>query len=173
MLCIMPAALLEVHRVQASVTELDTNPHPEKTVIYARVSNGDRRTDLDKQGERLVHYCQARGYQIHRVYQEIGSGINDNRRQFKSMLSDDSITRIVVEHKDRLTRFGFNTVQILLQQRGCDIEVVNLADDGKEDLLEDLTAIIYSFCTRLYNQRRAKRKTEHITEALYNDDATG
>ncbi len=55
----------------------------------------------------------------------------------------------------------------------CDIKVVNLADDGKEDLLEDLTAIIYSFCARLYGQRRAKTKTEHITAALYNDDAIG
>jgi len=90
------------------------------------------------------------------------------------MLNDATITRIVVEHKDRLTRFGFNDIELLLTQRGCIIEVVNLADDGKEDLVEDLVSIIYSFCARLYGKRRAKRKTEVITKELdLTDDASG
>jgi predicted site-specific integrase-resolvase len=152
------------------ITEMDESPLPEKTVVYARVSSADGKDNLATQAERLVRYCEANGYQIHAVYKEIGSGINDRRRQLVRMLSDDTITRIVVEHKDRLTRFGFNSMELLLQQRGCQIEVVNLADEGKEDLVEDLVSIIYSFCARLYGQRRAKRKTEAMTRELERDD---
>lgn len=148
------------------ITELDASPLAEKTVIYARVSSAQNKKNLATQAERLVRYCEANGYQIHDIYQEIGSGLNDNRRQLTKMLDDATITRIVVEHKDRLTRFGFNYLDLLLKQRGCNIEVVNLAHDGKEDLVEDLVAIIYSFCARLYGKRRAKRKTEAIREEL-------
>ena len=64
------------------------------------------------------------------------------------------------------TRFGFRYIETLLEQQGCRVEVVNLADDGKEDLLEDWVSIIYSFCARLYGLRRAKRKTERIVKQL-------
>jgi putative resolvase len=81
-------------------------------------------------------------------------------------LEDQSIGLIVVEHKDRLTRFGFRHLDTLLKNQGRAIEVVNQAENGTEDLLGDLTAIIYSFCARLYGQRRAKRKTEAIVREL-------
>ena len=77
---------------------------------------------------------------------------------------------IVVEHKDRLTRFGFCYIETLLEQQGRRVEVVNLADNGREDLLDDLVAIIYSFCARLYGRRRAKRKTEQIIKELEASD---
>lgn len=77
-----------------------------------------------------------------------------------------SITHIIVEHKDRATRFGFRYIETLLAQQGRTIEVVNQAENGKEDLLTDLVAIVYSFAARLYGQRRAKRKTEAIVKEL-------
>ena len=101
---------------------------------------------------------------------EIGSGINDNRPQLTKLLKNNAITIIVVEHQERLTRFGFNYIDILLQGQGRRIEVVNKsqearrADEEKEDLRNDLVSIIYSFGARLYGQRRAKRKTEEITQ---------
>jgi predicted site-specific integrase-resolvase len=73
---------------------------------------------------------------------------------------------IVVEHKDRFTRFGFTGYKTLLNADGRDIEVVNEAENGKEDLLQDLVSIITSFCARLYGQRRCKRKTEKIIQEL-------
>jgi predicted site-specific integrase-resolvase len=71
-----------------------------------------------------------------------------------------------VEHKDRFTRFGFTGYKTLLNADGRDIQVVNEADNGKEDLLQDLVSIITSFCARLYGQRRCKRKTEKIIQEL-------
>lgn len=148
------------------VTEEDDEVKPRKVVIYARVSSSENRPNLHSQADRLASYCAAKGYQISKVVKEVGSGVNDNRNQLQKILADTSITVIVVEHKDRLTRFGFNYIETLLEGQGRRIEVINMAENGKEDMLEDLVAIIYSFCARLYGQRRGKRKTEAITKEI-------
>jgi predicted site-specific integrase-resolvase len=144
--------------------------------IYARASLAETKSDLDSQAERLSAYCAARGYPVSQVVKEVGSGIDDARPKLLSLLADQGTSLIVVEDKDRLTRFGFRYLDTLLKTQGRAIEVVNQAEDGTEDLLADLTAIVYSFCARLYGQRRAKRKTEVIVrelEAKGNGDATG
>ena len=138
----------------------------DKPSSIQKVSSHENRKNLDSQAERLVNYCSAKGWQIHEVVKEVGSGINDNRKKLLKLIMDESITVIVVEHKDCLTRFGFNYIESLMSVSGRKIEVVNLANEGKEDLLTDLVSIIYSFCAKLYGQRRAKRKTEKITEEL-------
>ena len=142
----------------------------EKVAIYARVSAAENRPKLDSQAERLVAYCAARGYQVSQIVKEVGSGVNDSRPKLLKVLSDPQVGVIVVEHKDRLTRFGFRYIETLLALQGRRIEVVNLAENGREDLLSDLTAIIYSFCVRLYGQGRAKRQTEKMTQALAEHD---
>ncbi len=139
---------------------------PTKVAVYTRVSSAENTSNLDSQAERLVAYCAARGYQVAKVVKEVGSGINDARPKFLALLEDQSIGLIVVEHKDRATRFGFRYLETLLKTQGRMIEVVNQAENSTEDLLADLTAIIYSFCARLYGQRRAKRKTEKIVQEL-------
>ena len=148
------------------VTEDDRANLPQKVAVYTRVSSHEMKGNLQRQADRLVDYCAAKGWQVSKVVKEIGSGINDNRQQFLKLLSDPTITIIVVEHKDRATRFGFNYLETLLAQQGRRIEVVNLAENDKEDLLQDLVSIIYSFSARLYGKRRAKRKTEKITKEL-------
>jgi putative resolvase len=152
-------------------TILVTEEEPEKpaspkVAIYARVCSAENKSNLESQAERLLAYCVARGYQVAKVVKEIGSGINDSRPKFLALLADQGIGTIVIEHKDRGTRFGFRYIETLLRVQGRSIEVVNQAENSTEDLLADLTAIIYSFCARLYGQRRAKRKTEKIVQEL-------
>jgi putative resolvase len=144
-----------------------------KVAIYTRVSSAENKSNLESQVDRLVSYCAARGYQVGKVVKEVGSGINDSRPKFLALLEDQSIGTIVVEHKDRATRFGFRYLETLLKTQGRTLEVVNQAENSTEDLLADLTAIIYSFCARLYGQRRAKRKTEKIVQELEAQDAIG
>lgn len=149
---------------------------PRCVAIYARVSSTENKRNLDRQAEQLAAYCAARGYQVTKVVKEVGSGIDDARPKLLALLADAGISLIVVEHKDRLTRFGFRYLDTLLANQGRAIEVVNQAENGTEDLLADLTAIVYSICARLYGQRRAKRKTETIIrelEAKEQSDATG
>jgi predicted site-specific integrase-resolvase len=141
-------------------------PDLSKVAVYTRVSSSENKSNLDSQAERLVAYCTVRGYQVSKVVKEIGSGVNDNRPKFLALLADPSIGRIVIEHKDRGTRFGFRSIETLLKTYGREVEVVNQAENGTEDLLADLTSSIYSFCARLYGQRRAKRKTEQIVQKL-------
>ena len=138
----------------------------EMWAVYTRVSANENRPNLDSQADRLVAYCTAKGKRVHKVVKEIGSGVNDARPKLLKLLADTSVTVIVVEHKDRLTRFGFKYIETLLATQNRRIEVVNLADNAIEDILADLTSIVYSFCARLYGQRRAKRKTEKIVTEL-------
>ena len=113
--------------------------------------------------------CEARGYQVSQVVKEIASGVNDSRPKLLGLLKDTSITLIVVEYRDRLTRFGFHYLETLLQAQGRMIEVVNVAENDKEDLIADMVAIVYSFTARLYGQRC---KTERIVQELEAIDAT-
>lgn len=150
----------------------------QRVAIYARVSSHEHQANLDRQAERLVSYCAAKGYQVSRVVKEIASGVNDSRPKLLALLEDQAITLIVVEHRDRLTRFGFRYLETLLRGQGRALEVVNQAENATEDLMADLTAILSSFTARLYGQRRAKRKTETIIRALEageseGNDATG
>jgi predicted site-specific integrase-resolvase len=112
---------------------------------------------------------------VHLVVKEVGSGVSDSRPKFLKLLADPTITHIIVEHNDCATRFGFRYIETLLAQQGRTIEVVNDAENGREDLLTDLVAIVYSFAARLYGQRRAKRKTEIVIKELTQggNDATG
>jgi predicted site-specific integrase-resolvase len=144
--------------------------------IYARVSSAENTSTLDSQAERLSASCVARGYQGAKVVKEVGSGINDARPKLLALLAEQGIGLIVVEHKDRLTRFGFRYLDPLLTAQGRTSEVVNQAENGTDDLLADLTAIVYSFCARLYGQRRAKRNTAVMVrevEAKGDADAPG
>jgi predicted site-specific integrase-resolvase len=151
--------------------EVPAAPAPQQVAIYARVSSAENKTNLDSldsQVERLRTYCAARGYQVAKVVKEVGSGITDSRPKLLALLEDQSMGLIVVEHTDRLTRFGFRYLDTLLKTQGRAIEVVNQdqAENGTEDLLADLTAIISSCCARLYGQQRAKRTTEAIVREL-------
>jgi len=143
----------------------------QQVAVYARVSAAENRPNLESQADRLVAYCAAKGYQVHQVVKEVGSGVNDSRPKFLKLLADPSLAVIVVEHKDRATRFGFRYIEVLLERQGRRVEVVNLAENGRDDLVADLVAIVYSFCARLYGQRRAKRKTETVVRELTGEDA--
>lgn len=135
-------------------------------IIYARVSSSENKSNLNSQAERLKQYAIARGYQIREIVKEVGSGINDNRPKLQRILREEKATRIIVEHKDRLTRFGYNYLSTLLLLLDCEIEVVNQTREDKADLMQDLVSIITSFCARYYGLRRSKRKTEKIIKEL-------
>jgi len=153
------------------VTELDKeSDSPQKVSVYARVSSNEMKENLERQANRLVDYCIAKGWQVAQVTKEIASGLNDGRPKLEKILADTSITIIVVEHRDCLTRFGFHYIETLLASQGRKIEVVNLAENSKDELMEDLVSIVYSFSARMYGQRRAKRKTEKIVEELKAQD---
>ena len=154
------------------VTELDQNnlrSESLETVIYARVSSNKQKDDLERQVQRIQDFCAARGWRVDKIVKEIASGVNDERPKLIKILTDPSVGRIIVEYKDRLTRIGYNYIDVLIRQRGVEVVVINLANTDNDDLLQDLASIIYSFCARLYGKRRAKQKADMIAKALEND----
>lgn len=134
--------------------------------IYARVSSSENKGNLKRQKERLEMYCAAKGYKIVKTVEEIGSGLNDNRKKLESLLTDVSVKKIVVEHSDRLCRFGINYITKLMQLQGREIEIIDQQDNDRDDLMQDFVSIITSFCARLYGLRRSKRRTEKIITEL-------
>lgn len=156
-------------------TIFDTEKPPNQkglTVVYARVSSSEqRKTNLETQAERLTQFAIANGWVVDKVIKEVGSGLNDERKKLTDLLhSDVKIARIIVEHQDRLTRFGFNYLQILADKMGFEIVVVNPTMTDDEDLMQDFASIVTSFCARLYSRGCAKRKAEKIIQSLREEE---
>ncbi|MFH1186295.1 MAG: IS607 family transposase [Chloroflexota bacterium] len=134
-----------------------------RCAIYARESSSENKAALASQMEGLRRYAQAKGWSVVQVVQEYGSGVNDQRKRLHRLLRSRDFDVLLVEHKDRLTRFGFAWFGALCPFR---IEVVNQAENDTHDLMEDLVAILTSFSARLYGQRRGRKKTQAAIQAL-------
>lgn len=149
------------------IDEPNLTSNEDYTIIYARVSSSENKSNLDTQSERLYNFCVANGWIVNEIVKECASGLNDERPKLSKIFKERKATRIVIEHKDRLTRFGFNYIKLLYPE--CDIVVVNPCED-KEDLFEDFVSLVTSFCARIYGKRRTKRRTEDIIKALEKSD---
>ena len=145
------------------VDEVSNTNKEEYTVVYARVNSSENKSNLNTQADRLVQYCVANGWTVNEIVKECASGLNDERPKLCKILKDKKATRLVIEHKDRLTRFGFNYIKTLFDT--CNIVIVNECEDN-QDLFEDFISLVTSFCVRIYGKRRTKRKTEQIINIL-------
>ncbi len=134
--------------------------------IYSRVSSNDRKKGLDTQIERLVNYANINGYKVSKSFKEVGSGFNDNRKQLSKILLDLDFDILMVEHKDRLTRVGFNYIEGLLSKLGKEIIVVNEVDTDEKDIVQDFISIITSYTSRIYGNRRKNRKSLDFVDEL-------
>jgi len=138
----------------------------EYVICYARVSSSENKNNLESQSNRIISFCNAKGWKVSESIKEVGSGINDNRTKLNKVLKDGIATKLVVEHKDRLTRFGFKYIEELCNKTNCEIVIINNIETQKEDLVQDFVSIITSFCAKIYGQRRSKRKTEILIKEL-------
>jgi predicted site-specific integrase-resolvase len=135
-------------------------------VLYARVSTYQKKDDLNRQLERLREFANSNGYIIKKEYKEIASGMNDNRKILNKILTNQDNKVIIVENKDRLTRFGFNYIKNLLELQDRFIIVTNENLSPDDDLMKDLISIITSFCCRLYGMRRGLNKSKQIKNTI-------
>lgn len=140
-----------------------------RAIIYAKVSSHEQKEHLKSQVGRLKKYILERGYSLAGVYEEVGSGLNERRRKLERVLGklkNREADVIVVEFKDRLSRFGFGYLAKVAESYGGRVEVVG--DDIKKDLMqelvEDMISIVSSFSARLYGCRSQKFKK--ITGAI-------
>jgi predicted site-specific integrase-resolvase len=171
--------LLEGHRLPTGTIvihdSMPTADAPTKTssgvALYARVSGDDqaaeycRRDAAQRQLQRLRDYAAARGYMVATEVVEIASGLNDQRPKLTRLLADKQIGTLLVEHKDRLTRFGFHYIEKLLANQGRRIEVINQSDT-QDELVDDFVAVITSMAARIYGRRSSKQRVKAIREAV-------
>ena len=114
------------------VADETVNQKQDYVVTYARVSSSENKENLKRQSERLVSFCNAKGWQTHLNVQEIGSGLNDRRKMLLKILDEAKATRLVVEHKDRLARFGVSYIECLCKHIRCELVVVNQQENDRE-----------------------------------------
>ena len=137
-----------------------------KVVLYARTSSLQNKQLINDQLYRLREYATSKGYTIVREIKEFGSSLNDNRKQLNSLFNDNTFDIIIVENKDRLTRFGFNYLEHLFNNNNQKIEMINHVDNVDEDIIDDFMSIITSFCARIYGKRQSKRKSTKMIGEL-------
>jgi predicted site-specific integrase-resolvase len=137
--------------------------HPPETpsavavALYARVSGADQKADLERQLGRLADYASREKLTVARSVSEIGSGLNGHRAKIMRLLADPQMQTIVVEHRDRLARFGSEYIEAALTASGRRLVVVDQSE-MKDDLVQDMVDVLTSFCARLYGRRAAKNR---------------
>jgi predicted site-specific integrase-resolvase len=138
-------------------------PKPAATgvALYARVPSAEQKDDLTRQMQRLRDYAAARGYQVVAEVSEIAAGLDDERPKLHKLLTDARVGVLVVEHRDRLARFGYGYIATLLEHEGRRVEAVFPTDTG-DGLVDDFAAVIASMAARLYGRRNAKRRAAQI-----------
>lgn len=138
-------------------------PTEAEFVIYTRVSSGDQKADLDRQVARLSEYAAQQGLIVREVVKEIGSGLNGHRKALLRVLR--SPRHLLVEHRDRLCRFGFEHLQAALGQAGRSIVIAD-PKEIEDDVVRDLHEVIVSLCARLYGKRAAKNRAARALKAI-------
>lgn len=135
-----------------------------RTVAYVRVSSHDQRPDLEAQAGRVTTWCATQGIHVNEVVSEVGSGMNGRRPKLARLLRDPEVQAIVVEHRDRVARFGVEHLQAALSATGRRIVVVDTSETT-DDLVRDMVEVLTSMCARLYGRRGARNRAMRAVTA--------
>ncbi len=145
-----------------------------KTIGYCRVSSRKQKDDLERQIENIRTYMLAKGYSFE-IITDIGSGINYNKKglnQIIDMVTSGEVEKIVILHKDRLIRFGYELIENICKKYETTIETIDNTDKSEEqELIEDLIQIVTVFSSRLQGKRanKAKKMIKELLEIDKND----
>jgi putative resolvase len=149
--------------------------HPPKesesdaVALYARVSSADQKPNLERQLGRLSEYASKQRLPVVLAVGEIGSGLNGHRTRMMRLLADPTVKTVVVEHRDRLARFGSEYIEAALAACGRRLVVVE-ETEMKDDLVQDMIAVLTSFCARLYGRRAARNRAAKALAAAQGED---
>lgn len=139
-----------------------------RVVAYCRVSSPKQRPDLKNQRKCLEEFCKASGIANVDYMEEIGGGLNFNRPIFLEIIHEITVGRIsklIVAHKDRLCRFGFELIKNLCDLNNCELLVVNVENlSPEQEMVQDLMTIIHCFSSRLYGLRNYKKILQKALE---------
>lgn len=154
--------------IQKLVHEIlpEENKTKKPVAIYGRVSSHEQKQkgDLDRQCQRLSEYCAKHKYSVDHIIKDVGSGLSDSRVGFLKLMNlviGRKIGKVVIEHKDRLTRFQFEILVKFFDSYDVEIECLESPDkDSEEEFVNDIMMLMASFSGKLYGKRSAKRRRE-------------
>lgn len=158
-----------------SGTWLVTEPAPQaagRVVVYCRVSSGDQKAELERQVARTVQGATSQGLAVAGVVTEVGSSVDGRRRKLHRLLADPDVGTIVVEHRDRLARFGVEHLEAALSATGRRLVVLDPAETT-DDLAGDITEVLTSMCARLYGRRSAKNRAARAVAVATGPEVAG
>lgn len=150
-----------------------TSSEVSEVTIYARISSRDKKDQLNAQVARLCEFATSKGYVVARVVTEIGSAMNGTRGKLIQILEDPKVRIVLVEHRDRLTRFGFEYLDALMRSSGRTILVLEKKEivEDKNDLVRDMIEVLTSFCARLYGKRSAENRARKAVQMIEKENA--
>jgi predicted site-specific integrase-resolvase len=154
------------YQLPTGTVVVDSAVQTNNVALYARVSSSDQKADLDRQLVRLTEYAVANKMMIVDAVKEVGSGLNGHRKGMTRLLGNAQIKTILVEHRERLMRFGFEYVESALAAQGRKIQVIE-PDEMRDDIVRDLHEVIVSMCARLYGKRSAKNRAQKAINAIH------
>ena len=180
---LVPVKTLGNHRrykledIEALVGDKPKKPKSEfvRVATYARVSSHEQKQkgDLERQAGRILAYCVEKGYHVVKSYDEVGSGMSDSRprlHQMFKLIAEGKIDKVVVEHKDRLTRFNFQFLSAFFESHDVEVEWMSEVLGNKsyeQELVEDMLTLMSSFSNKIYGKRSAEnRKKKKELEQL-------
>ena len=139
-------------------------------MVYARVSSHDQRHDLDRQVARLTQWATGNGHAVGEVVTEVGSGLDGKRPKLRRILPGPSASVVVVEHRDRLARFGVEHLEAAFAAHGRKIVVAD-PGEGAGDLVRDMIEVLTSVCARLHGRRGARNRAMRAVTAARREEA--
>lgn len=139
---------------------------PTRVVAYCRVSSAAQKPDLVNQRRILEEFIVAKGLANVEFVEEVGGGLNFKRKKFL-MLMDEirrrEIRTLILAHRDRLTRFGFEWFEHFAKSCGCDVLVLNQERlSPEQEMVQDLMTIVHCFSSRLYGLRNYRKKLNEL-----------
>lgn len=130
-------------------------------VVYCRVSSQNQKDELKSQLQAMEQFCLGAGIAVDEWIEEIGSGLNFKRQKFLSLMSRiglGEVSKLIIAHQDRLSRFGFDYFSHYASENGCEIIVANQQSlSPKQEMIEDLLAIVHDFSSRLDGLQKHKK----------------
>lgn len=154
------------YQLATGTVVVNAKPQVSGVALYARVSSSDQKGDLDRQLSCLTEHAVANKMVIVDAVKEVGSGLNGHRRSMLKLLANPEVNAIVVEHRERLMRFGFEYVEAALAAQGRKVIVIE-PDEMTDDIVRDLHEVIVSMCARLYGKRSAKNRAQKALDAIH------
>lgn len=161
---ILPVPAQQLPTGTILVTEIQEVAVEGSVALYARVSSRDQKPDLDRQLGRLTTWATDRGLHVTHAVREVGSGLNGRRSKLVRLLKDPEVQTIVVEHRDRLARFGVEYLEAALAATRRKLVVVE-EGEAEDDLVQDMVDVLTSFCARLYGRRSARNRAKRALAA--------